>query len=50
MDDLITSALFETDLNAIKFCKHRKKGEFLVRKIFFFQIMVLIIYRIIFSK
>lgn len=50
MDNLITSALFETDLNAIKFCKHRKKGEFLVRKIFFFQIIVLIIYRIIFSK
>ena len=50
MDNLITSALFETDLNAIKFCEHRKKGEFLVRKIFFFQIIMLIIYRIIFSK
>ena len=48
MDNLITSALFETDLNAIKFCKHRKKVKFLVRKIFFFQIIMLIIYRIIF--
>ena len=50
MNNLITSALFETDLNAIKFCKHRQKGKFLVRKIFSFQIIMLIIYIIIFSK
>ena len=49
MDNLI-SALFETDLNAIKFCKRREKGKFLVRKIISFQIIMLIIYRIIFSK